>query len=152
MPSRRVPSRPRSTARDLLAAVRANPLSPETLRGVERAVRNRRRPGIGGSEAETSVQVASGGRITIPREVRERLGILPGDRLELRFRGDGSITLRRRPSGCLEDVVGVLRRPGQRAVSVEQMNETILSHHAEEAARQAGPRRTGRARPAVRKR
>ncbi len=33
---------PRTTARDLLAAVRANPLAPETLRAVDAIVRRRR--------------------------------------------------------------------------------------------------------------
>lgn len=36
----------------------------------------------------TSARITSKGQITIPKEVRERLGVEPGDRLEFRFRDE----------------------------------------------------------------
>lgn len=39
----------------------------------------------------------SQGRITVPKEVRERLGLRPGDRVEFIRDGDGTVLIRRVP-------------------------------------------------------
>lgn len=46
------------------------------------------------AEERSAVEVDDRGRVTIPKPVRERLGILPGDELTLEVTGDG---LRLRP-------------------------------------------------------
>lgn len=43
----------------------------------------------GVTEGESTVEVDDRGRVTIPKSVRERLGILPGDELTLEVTGDG---------------------------------------------------------------
>lgn len=43
----------------------------------------------GVTEGRPTVEVDDRGRVTIPKPVRERLGILPGDELTLEFTGDG---------------------------------------------------------------
>ena len=95
-----------------------------------------------------SAAVTSKGQVTIPKEVRVQLGIATGDRLDFLVLPDGTLAVKRRRQGSLVDVFGVLARPGQRAVSVEEMNETIARVHAK--AEPAGkpvrsPRSAGRA-------
>lgn len=43
----------------------------------------------GVTEGRSTVEVDDRGRVTIPKPIRERLGILPGDELTLEFTGDG---------------------------------------------------------------
>jgi AbrB family looped-hinge helix DNA binding protein len=52
-------------------------------------------------------KVTSKGQVTLPIELRERLGIIPGDRLVFVEQPDGSFTLRVR-SGTLADLRGFL--------------------------------------------
>jgi AbrB family looped-hinge helix DNA binding protein len=50
------------------------------------------------------------GQITIPKELRERLGIRPGQEVEFREEEGGRIVLARRPgSDPVEQVYGILR-------------------------------------------
>ena len=67
--------------------------------------------------------MTSKGQITIPQEVRRKLGLDSGDRVELIEQEDGSFLLR----PALEDVrslKGVLRKP-QKPVSIEDMAAAI---------------------------
>lgn len=45
------------------------------------------------------MRITSRGQITIPRDIRERLGLLPGADLELEVEGD-EVRLRRRPAAA----------------------------------------------------
>jgi len=52
-----------------------------------------------------TVTVTSKGRITLPKRIRERLGVKPGDKVSFRERPDGSIvveaeTVNRPVSAC----------------------------------------------------
>jgi antitoxin PrlF len=71
--------------------------------------------------------VTSKGQITIPVEVRERLGLQAGDRVEF-IEIDGIYTIR----PAIDDVrslKGLLRKPA-RAVSVEAMNAAVRTRGA----------------------
>jgi AbrB family looped-hinge helix DNA binding protein len=79
------------------------------------------------------------GQITIPLEVRERLGLKAGDQIEFQLGPSGEvvITSKRIP---FEEIQGILRSPGQKAVSVREMDKGIeRAVHArwKRAARQA---------------
>ena len=71
-----------------------------------------------------SATVTSKGQITIPKEVRDRLRLRTGDRLEFVLRPDGEIVMRP-AKGSLRDLDRILQRKGQRALSVEQMDAGI---------------------------
>ncbi len=88
-----------------------------------------------------SATVTSKGQVTIPKEVRVRLGITTGDRLDFEVLPNGTLTAKRRRQGSLADVLGILQRPGQRAVSVEEMNEAIAGSHAKAGMHPRTPRR-----------
>lgn len=61
------------------------------------------------------------GQTTIPREIRDRLGLEAGDKLVFTALSDGTVVMRAKTRRLL-DLAGSLTRPGQPSVSVEQMN------------------------------
>jgi AbrB family looped-hinge helix DNA binding protein len=72
------------------------------------------------------------GQVTIPKSIRDRLGLKPGSRLEFYIDEQGRAVMV--PTAKLSDLVGLLRRP-QGAVSIEEMNEAIAQAAAERAMR-----------------
>jgi AbrB family looped-hinge helix DNA binding protein len=72
--------------------------------------------------------LTSKGQVTIPVEVRRKLGLKTGDRIEFRVRGAEAAVSKSalRPARSL---YGLLRREGQRALSVEEMNAAVARHH-----------------------
>ena len=62
--------------------------------------------------------------MTIPLEVRQRLRLKAGDRIEFQFGSEGEVMLtsKRIP---FEEIEGILRTPGQKVVSVREMDKAI---------------------------
>ncbi|MFG6429475.1 AbrB/MazE/SpoVT family DNA-binding domain-containing protein [Roseateles sp. LYH14W] len=60
------------------------------------------------------------GQTTIPKEIRERLGLEAGDKLTFTTLSDGTVVMRAKTRRLL-DLAGSLTRPGQPSVSVEEM-------------------------------
>ncbi len=74
--------------------------------------------------------MTSKGQTTIPRAIREYLNLKPGDRIAFTIE-DGHVVLRARNRSILE-LAGILKRPGQKSSTVEEMNEAIaeaISRH-----------------------
>jgi antitoxin PrlF len=67
--------------------------------------------------------VTSKGQITLPKRIRQRLGVKPGDRVSFRERADGSIVVEADTVDLLS-LKGMLR-PRRRGVSLQQMDEAI---------------------------
>ncbi len=67
--------------------------------------------------------VTSKGQITIPIQVRKKLGLKPGDRVLFEESESGEIVLKPK-TGSIMDLRGVFKWRG-RPVSIEEMNETI---------------------------
>ena len=67
--------------------------------------------------------VTSKGQVTIPKEIRDRLRVRPGDRVTFRERGDGTIVVEAQTVDLIS-LVGILK-PRRRGVSVEEMNEAV---------------------------
>jgi len=71
--------------------------------------------------------MSSKGQTVIPKAIRERLGLQPGDAVDFVVQDDGDVVLR----PALEDVrrlKGVLRRTGRAAVTVQKMDRVIREH------------------------
>ena len=68
--------------------------------------------------------ITSKGQVTIPRAVRERLGLKTGDRVDFVLAADGSVTLKSKRMP-FERLRGILRNPEQRRVSVQDMDRAI---------------------------
>ena len=71
-----------------------------------------------------SSTITSKGQITIPIEIRRRLGLRSGDRLEFLFGSDGEVIVRPKRVR-LESLFGILQEPGQRALTVREMDEAV---------------------------
>jgi AbrB family looped-hinge helix DNA binding protein len=64
--------------------------------------------------------ISSKGQVTVPREVRERLGLQAGDKIAWSMLSNGTIVLRPK-TRRLADLVGILTQPGQPGVAVDEM-------------------------------
>ena len=60
------------------------------------------------------------GQVTIPREARERLGLQAGDKIAWSLQSNGTVVVRPK-TRHLVDLVGMLTRPGQPGVTVDEM-------------------------------
>lgn len=69
--------------------------------------------------AESTMTVK--GQVTVPREIREQLGLKTGDRMAFTVLGDGTVVMRPK-TRRLADLAGLLSRPDQPVVTVEDMN------------------------------
>jgi len=79
-----------------------------------------------------TLTVTAKGQVTLKKAILEHLAVGPGDRVEASLLADGRVELR--PAGSrppLSRVYGVLKRPGQRPVSLEEMQEAIEKGHDE---------------------
>lgn len=72
--------------------------------------------------------LTSKGQITIPVQVRTALGLDTGDRVEFVEIEDGTFALIA-ASKSVRELKGLIRKPAK-AVSIEQMNQAIISHGA----------------------
>jgi len=64
--------------------------------------------------------LTSKGQVTVPREIRDRLGLTCGDKLSFTMLSDGTVVMRSKTRRLI-DLAGTLTRPGQPSVSIEQM-------------------------------
>ena len=70
------------------------------------------------------------GRVTIPKTIRARLGLVPGDEVEITAEEDERIVIRRSRDG--DRVLGTLRDfAPEEPVSVEEMKEAVRRRAAE---------------------
>lgn len=74
--------------------------------------------------------VTSKGQVTIPQDVRERLGIVTGTRVEFAERPDGVVEFIPR-SASIMDLAGFVKSDGP-PLTVEQIDDAIGEHLAEE--------------------
>jgi len=81
-----------------------------------------------------SATVTSKGQITIPKDVRERLGLEAGDRVVFVVQSDRDVVLKPAKTDVRE-LRGMLYRKGRRPRSVEEMDEGIVRALADEHAR-----------------
>jgi antitoxin PrlF len=68
--------------------------------------------------------MSSRGQTVIPKMIREHLGLHPGDAIDFIVADDGGVLVR----PAVEDVrrlKGLLQRPRQRTVPVQEMNQDI---------------------------
>ena len=77
----------------------------------------------------TSATVTSKGQITIPVELRNKLRLVPGSRVDFDEQPDGSFVIRRK-TGDIRALRGILKHDGP-PVSIEEMNRGIAEAIAE---------------------
>lgn len=68
--------------------------------------------------------LTSKGQTVIPKTIRDRLGLKPGDTIDFIVVDNGDVLIRPAVSD-VRALKGLLRRPGQKPVAVEEMNRAI---------------------------
>ena len=70
--------------------------------------------------------LTSKGQTTIPKQIRELLGLVPGDKLDFVVESDGRVVLR--PATLdVRELRGMLRKKSRKAVSLEEMDRAIAA-------------------------
>jgi antitoxin PrlF len=82
----------------------------------------------------------SRGQVTIPKKVRERLGLKKGDRLIFRFDDLGNLLVRPEARSPLGRLPGLLHHlAGERPITVEEMNGAVKQRAQRAEARRSRP-------------
>lgn len=71
------------------------------------------------------VTLTSKGQTTIPKPIRDHLGLHAGDQLDFVIESDGRVTLRPATIDVM-DLAGLLRQKGKKALSLEEMQRGVL--------------------------
>jgi AbrB family looped-hinge helix DNA binding protein len=71
-----------------------------------------------------SSTLTSKGQITVPKEIRDRLKLKTGQKLDFRIAEEGQVILHPR-NRDVRLLKGVVKSPRRKPVSVREMNETI---------------------------
>ena len=66
----------------------------------------------------TDATLTSKGQITIPRGIRDSLGLKPGDRMTFTQMPDGTVVMRVKSKSVM-DLAGLLRKKGRKPVAIE---------------------------------
>jgi AbrB family looped-hinge helix DNA binding protein len=82
----------------------------------------------------TTLTITAKGQITLKKELLRHLGLGPGDTVDVTPAPDGHLSIRPTPQGrrTIEDSIGALKRPGQKPLSIEEMNDVIARSWAGE--------------------
>lgn len=72
----------------------------------------------------TSATITTKGQVTIPKAVRDALLLNTGDRIEFVLT-DNKEAIIRPISKKVDEVFGILHKPGRKAVSIKAMNDGI---------------------------
>lgn len=86
-----------------------------------------------------SAQLTSKGQLTVPKAIRDHLKVTSGDRIEFVEDENGRIYLRAKTVRAA-DLAGILKKPGQRMVTIEEMNDAVATAAAERYERAVGRR------------
>lgn len=71
--------------------------------------------------------VTSKGQVTLKKDVLQHLGVRPGDRIEVDLLPGGKATIRAEPvrTGKISDIFGLLKREGEKPLTLEEIDEAI---------------------------
>ena len=88
--------------------------------------------------------LTSKGQITLPKEIRDRLGLDAGSMLDFELLADNTITARQVQPDARR-LRGLLKSPHAAPLTVEQIDEALATHlRARQTARSARRRTSGR--------
>ncbi len=69
----------------------------------------------------TDATLTSKGQTTIPKEIRDSLGMKPGDRMTFTLMPDATVVMRVK-SKSVSELAGMLKKKGRKPVPVEQLS------------------------------
>ena len=73
----------------------------------------------------TKLTVTAKGQVTFRKDILEHLGVSAGDKVDVEKLSDGRIEVRAAPTGDISDVFGLLKKPGRKPVSIDEMKKAI---------------------------
>ncbi len=73
----------------------------------------------------TTLTVTAKGQITLKRAALEHLGVRPGQRVDVRFLPGGRLELAPERQAEIRSLRGILHRPGQKAMTLEEIQDAI---------------------------
>ncbi len=69
----------------------------------------------------TNATLTSKGQTTIPKEIRDELGMRPGDRMTFTLMPDATVVLRVK-NKSISELAGTLHKKGRKTIPVEQLS------------------------------
>ena len=72
----------------------------------------------------TTAMVSDKGQVTLPKALRDRLGIRAGSRLAFRIAADGSLNVQVLAKGS-DALFGLMAKPGEPARSLDEMDAAV---------------------------
>ncbi len=79
-----------------------------------------------------TLTVTAKGQVTLRKEVMEHLGVRPGDRLEVDLLPAGRMQARAKPGRRVSTIFGIMKRPGDRAKTIDQIKKAAAAGWAGE--------------------
>ena len=80
-----------------------------------------------------ALTVTARGQVTLRKDTLKHLGIQPGDKIALDLLPDGRVALKAaRPSGTIEDFIGLLAGKTKKVATLEEINEATAKGWAGE--------------------
>lgn len=86
----------------------------------------------------TTLTITAKGQITLNKGLLRHMGLKPGDRLEVAEQPNGRLSfapVETPRTGRMSDAFGILHRPGERALTVEEMNDAVMQAVGEDDSR-----------------
>ena len=83
----------------------------------------------------TTLTITAKGQVTLNKALLRHLGLKPGDKLEVAEQPGRKLSFAPTEPpriGHLSDIYGMLKRPGQKSLTVEEINEAIGQSVAED--------------------
>jgi len=74
-----------------------------------------------GRAMTTDATLTSKGQTTIPKEIRDSLGLRPGDRMTFTLMPDGTVVMRVKTKSVV-DLAGLLRKKGRKPVAIDRLS------------------------------
>ena len=69
----------------------------------------------------TDATLTSKGQTTIPKEIRDRLGLQPGDRMTFTLMPDKTVVMRMKTKSVME-LAGFLRKKGRKPLAIARLS------------------------------
>jgi len=81
----------------------------------------------------TILTVTAKGQVTLRKDILEHLGIRPGDKISVDMLANGRLAMQaEKPKRDISELFGILHRPSQPVLSIEEINEAIAKGWAGE--------------------
>lgn len=94
----------------------------------------RARPGTSSPRRPSRVRTSPAGPgVTLRKNILKHLGVSPGEQVSVEKLPDGRVEVKAAPTGKISDVFDYLKKPGRRALSVDEMNQIAARGWADQA-------------------